>query len=455
MPSEGDRDGTSDPAISTNHEHATAAAGSASAPLLVQRFRVAVTAGPDQGLDHTSSSDKVIVGTHGSCDLLLTDRAVSRFHLELRVDPRRGLIVRDLGSSNGTTVDGVPVIEAPLRASTVLAIGQSRLRLDVGPDRIVVPVSTRDRFGTLVGASAAIRAIFAVLERAAASDATVLITGETGTGKSVTAESIHSESARRDGPFVVVDCGALPAALLESELFGHDKGAFTGADKARAGALEEAHGGTLFLDEIGELALDLQPKLLRVLESKQTKRLGSNKYVPADVRLIAATNRNLREEVNRGRFRADLYYRLAVLELTMPPLRDHPEDLRALVDGHFEARGQIEEAKRVGLLSDDFLHDLERHSWPGNIRELRNYLERCLAMQGQVPLGAEPANPSEVPVDSRLSHAAAREHWNGWCERRYLTELLARNGGNVTSAAREAGISRAHIYRLLTQYRLR
>ena len=454
MSGSGDPDGAADGARSTNHDQQTVAVGGGG-PVLVQRFRVAVTAGPDLGLDHTSSSDKVVVGTHSSCDLVLTDRAVSRFHVELRVDPRRGLVARDLGSSNGTTVDGVPVFEAPLRPGAVLAIGQSRLRLDVGLDRVVVPVSARDRFGLLVGGSQAIRAIFAVLERAAASDATVLINGETGTGKSLAAESIHAESARKDGAFVVVDCGALPPALIESELFGHERGAFTGAERARPGALEEAHGGTLFLDEIGELALDLQPKLLRVLEARQSKRLGSNKSVPADVRLIAATNRNLREEVNRGRFRSDLYYRLAVLEVTMPPLRDHPEDLRALVEGHFAARDRLADADRAGLRSDDFVRDLARHAWPGNIRELRNYLERCLAMQTPVPLGGEVAGPVDSPVDGRLPHAAARERWNAWCERRYLAELLARHGGNVSAAAREAGISRAHIYRLVAQYQLR
>jgi two-component system response regulator GlrR len=459
MVPDGDPDaGLSEIATPTPHEPATLATGGGAAPLLVQRFRVAVIAGPDLGLDYTSRGHKVIVGTHGSCDVLLTDRAVSRFHLELRADPQRGLLLRDLGSSNGTTVDGVGVIEAPLRGGAVVAVGQSRLRVDLGPDRFTVAVSTRSRFGLLLGSSPEIRATFAVLERAAASDATVLLAGETGTGKSVAAESIHSESARRDHPFVVVDCGALPATLLESELFGHERGAFTGADRARPGALEEAHGGTLFLDEIGELALDLQPKLLRVLETRQTKRVGSNKYVPADVRLIAATNRNLREEVNRGRFRADLYYRLAVLEIAMPALRDHPEDLPALVEAFYASRGRLDDAERAGLRSPDFHRELTRHAWPGNIRELGNYLERCLAMQAPVPIGGASASgdsASDGPVDGRLPHAAARERWNAWCERRYLTELLARHAGSVSAAAREAGLSRAHMYRLIAQYQLR
>jgi transcriptional regulator with PAS, ATPase and Fis domain len=455
MGPDGEPEGAIDEATVTPHEHATLAVGGDAGPLLVRRFRVAVLAGADLGIDHTSRSDKVVVGTHRSCDVLLTDRAVSRFHLELRADPQRGLIVRDLGSSNGTAVDGVPVFEAPLRSGAVLTLGRTRLRVDLGPDRVSVPVSSRSQFGLLIGSSPAIRAIFAVLERAAASDATVLITGETGTGKSVAAESIHVESERRDRPFVVVDCGALPANLLESELFGHERGAFTGAERARAGALEDAHGGTLFLDEIGELAVELQPKLLRVLETRQTKRLGSNKYVPADVRLIAATNRNLREEVNRGRFRADLYYRLAVLELGMPALRDHAEDLPALAEAFYASRMRLEDADRAGLRSPEFHRELTRHAWPGNIRELGNYLERCLAMQAPVPLTSDANAPNEGPIDGRLPHAAARERWNAWCEQRYLTELLARHGGSVSAAAREAGLSRAHIYRLIAQYRLR
>jgi len=299
------------------------------------------------------------------------------------------------------------------------------------------------------------RTVFAMLERAAQSDATVLIEGETGTGKEATAEALHTTGSRKKGPFVVVDCGAIPPQLLESELFGHEKGAFTGAVTARLGAFESAHGGTIFLDEVGELPIDLQPKLLRALERREIKRIGNARHQSVDVRVVAATNRNLRAEVNARRFRSDLYYRLAVLELRLPSLHERPDDVPLLVE-HILAQLGAAGAPGAEVLRDPrLLADLSRHPWPGNVRELRNYVERCLALREEPPLppvdGAEPAPAAPVEGDLR----AARESWQRDFEKRYLQDLLAKHGNNVSAAARAAGVDRKYFYRLLWRNGLR
>src|SRR5262245_3156807 len=266
---------------------------------LVQQFRLVVVGGaePDLGAVHSSSGDRVVVGSDETAGFRLADRAVSGFHCEIAIAGGRP-VVRDLGSKNGVLVDGVPVFEAPLRHLATLTLGRTQVRFELGDERVSIPLASRERFGVMVGRAAPMRAVFAVLERAAASDTTVLLGGETGTGKEAAAESIHRESARAEGPFLVVDCGAIPPNLLESELFGHKRGAFTGATGDRQGAFEAAHGGTIFLDEIGELTLELQPKLLRALDKREVKPIGANKPISVDVRLIAATNRNLQTEVN-------------------------------------------------------------------------------------------------------------------------------------------------------------
>jgi transcriptional regulator with PAS, ATPase and Fis domain len=299
------------------------------------------------------------------------------------------------------------------------------------------------------------RRVFATLEDAAKSDATVLVEGETGTGKELVAESIHKESERRDGPFVIVDCGAVPAELLESELFGHERGAFTGASAPRRGAFEAASGGTIFLDEIGELPLELQPKLLRALERLHVKRVGADVYQPVDVRVIAATNRNLRQEVNERRFRADLYYRVAVLEVRLPPLRERIDDLPLLVGvlvGSLRSGG----GEALDVTAPEFLADLERHAWPGNVRELRNYLERCVAHRRPLPLAADGALGARGSAeDLEAPFKLARDRALAGFERRYLEAMLQRTGGNAAAAARAAGLDRAHLYRLLWRHGLR
>jgi two-component system response regulator GlrR len=421
-------------------------------PGAVRRFRLTIVEGPKSGLSWESSSDRCSIGFHPSNDLVVEDATVSRFHCEVRIG-EDGAHVRDLDSRNGTVLDGVRVSDAFLRGGSLLKLGRVGLRFEFSSESNRLPVSAGNNFGGLVGTSVAIRTAFALLERAAASDVTVLLEGETGTGKGVAAEAIHKASTRRDKPFLVVDCGAIPPNLLESELFGHEKGSFTGAVSRRVGAFEEASGGTIFLDEIGELAQDLQPKLLRVLESKEFRRVGGNNMNKTDVRVVAATNRDLRNEVNAGRFRSDLYFRLAVVKTTIPPLRERPEDIPITVDQILRGLG-ADPTQTQPLRTPDFFSALQHSAWPGNVRELRNYLERCLVFQEALPVSTEsPASPTSMPgVDPKLAYAEARRRALDGFERGYAEALLREHGGKVAQAAAAAGMDRVYLYRILRRH---
>jgi DNA-binding NtrC family response regulator len=429
-------------------------------PGAVRRFRLTVVEGPKAGLSWESSSDRCSIGFHPSNDLVVEDATVSRFHCEVRVG-EDGARVRDLDSRNGTVVDGVRVADGFLRGGSLLKLGRVGLRFEFSSESNRLPVSSGNNFGNLVGASVAMRTAFALLERASASDVTVLLEGETGTGKGVAAEGIHRASTRRDGPFLVVDCGAIPPNLLESELFGHEKGSFTGAVAKRVGAFEEASGGTIFLDEIGELAQDLQPKLLRVLESREFRRVGGNAMRQTDVRVVAATNRDLRAEVNAGRFRSDLYFRLAVVKVTIPPLRERPEDIPITVDQVLRALG-ADEAQTQPLRTHDFFAALQHSAWPGNVRELRNYLERCLVFQDALPVsnegpragggGGAGAAAWAAAIDAKLPYAEARRQALDGFERGYAEALLREHSGKVAAAAAAAGMDRVYLYRILRRH---
>jgi two-component system, NtrC family, response regulator GlrR len=417
--------------------------------LVVQRFTLEVVEGPDQGASFSSSGDRAVLGVDRTCSMVLTDETVSRFHCEITLARGRPLIV-DLGSRNGTLVDGVQVLQAYVPPTALIRLGRTTVRFEAEDHEVEIPISPRTRFGGMVGRSPVMRAVFALMERAAQSDVTVLLEGETGTGKEAAARAIHGESARKDGPLIVVDCGAVPPDLLESELFGHEKGAFTGATQSRVGAFEAASGGTLFLDEIGELSLDLQPKLLRAIERREIKRVGTNTYQPVDVRLVAATNRDLRDEVNGRRFRSDLYYRLAVLEIRLPPLRERADDLLPLRDQILADLGLADAPELQPLVRALPLQVLSRHTWPGNVRELRNYLERCIVLRHAVGL-PESADEHRALGDAVLPLRAARDRW----QRKYLEDLLTGTGDNVAAAARAAGVDRIHLYRLLRKHGLR
>ncbi|HEX7840498.1 MAG TPA: sigma-54-dependent Fis family transcriptional regulator, partial [Kofleriaceae bacterium] len=312
----------------------------ASGALVERRYRLRVVAGPDQGKDHALEAGTTMVGTHADNDLVLTDATVSRHHLEIRIR-RDGIEVRDLDTTNGTKHGGA-------RIGRVVLIGPARLRLGKQTEIDVEPIDAGvelddwhgDRFGDVLGTTAAMRRLFALLARAAATEATTLLTGETGTGKEALAEAVHRASPRAGGPFVVVDCGSIPHELIASELFGHAKGSFTGAAADKQGLIEAASRGTLLLDEIGELALDLQPQLLRVLDRRSVRRVGETYATDVDIRVIAATHRDLRAMVRTGKFREDLYYRLAVVTACVPPLRERKADIPALAACFAERMGR-------------------------------------------------------------------------------------------------------------------
>ncbi len=429
------------------------------APPAVRGFTLTVVEGPAAGTTFQATGERCSLGSAPSNDLVIDDTTVSRFHCEIITDAGSAR-VRDQGSLNGTMVDGVVVLEAFLRGGSLLKLGRSTISFQFAVERRL-PTSTRESFGELVGRSVAMRATFALLERAAASDATVLLEGETGTGKERAAEAIHEAGPRSAGPFVVVDCSAIPGHLLESELFGSDQG----EGRQRMGAFEEADGGTVFLDQIGELALELQPKLLRVLEQRQIRRtgVGSSGAPPRaiDVRVVAATNRDLRAEVNAGRFRPDLYHRLAVLRILMPPLRARPDDLPALVDQLLTRLNTPRDGAAAAHVRDPrFLATLETFAWPGNVRELKTYLERCLvfAEHAEPPAGGlatapdSDADASAPAIELDRPYIEARERAQARWESRYLGALMAAHGGKVTRAAQAAGVDRAYLYRLLHRH---
>ena len=430
-------------------------ADTAESSTVVRGFGLRGVEGVLAGKLFDSASDRLQIGSHPSNPVQIRDRTISRFHCEVFVEPRGRVWVKDLGSRNGTRVNGTRVREAELTEGSTLQLGRVRLTFETLPTQNKIAVASVSSFGSLVGSSVPLRASFALLEKAAGSEVTVLLTGESGTGKTQAAEALHARSVRASKPFRIVDCAAVPASLLDSELFGHERGAFTGATERRLGVFEEANGGTVFLDEIGELPPDLQPKLLRVLEAKEIRRVGSNTYQPVDVRLLAATNRDLRGEVNAGRFRADLYFRLAVLCIHLPPLRERPSDI-PLVAESFIRRLPLDEETRRALLDPAFLARLRVAPWPGNVRELRNHLERCAALQQVLHPSVEdaPAPPLQA-VDVSVPYAEARRRLLDSFERSYVSSLLEHHEGNVSHAATAAEVDRVHLHRLIRRHRLK
>ncbi len=421
-------------------------------------LRIAVIDGPDRGASVVVTQGTTTVGSAASNKLRLKDPTVSRVHCELELR-RDGARIVDLESTNGTFVDGVRVRDADVKVGSSIRIGATTLRVSAGDDVVHIPASSRSECGDLVGASIELRRVYAVIERVAPTEATVLIQGATGTGKDLVARAIHGLSNRAAGPFVAVDCGAIAPSLIESELFGHVRGAFSGALADRKGLFEEAEGGTLFLDEIRELPLALQAKLLRVLESREIRRVGSNATRRIDVRVLAATNRPLAQGVNDGSFREELYYRLAVVEIRLPSLAQRREDIPLLVK-HFYTRltGSAEHAP------PDLISAALTRSWPGNVRELRNYVERCISL-GYHEGGARARSPSRPPsalpagvealVPTELPLKEARDAWTDLFEAAYVRALLKRTGGNVTRAAEIAGVSRRFLQRLIARLGIR
>jgi transcriptional regulator with PAS, ATPase and Fis domain len=411
--------------------------------LRVAGVELIVVAGPDRGAK-LKVQGNARIGTSPTSQLRLTDKTVSRLHVEIQVRANSVRVV-DSGSTNGTFLDGVRVRDADIALGTTMKLGATSIRVELGEGDVHLPLSTLDRFGGIIGSSVEMRRVYSVLERVAPSDATVLVQGETGTGKELVARALHDASKRADGPFIAIDCGALAPTLIESELFGHVRGAFSGANVDRRGVFEEADGGTLFFDEIGELPIALQPKLLRALEMREVRRLGSNTPKKVDVRVIAATNRSLASNVNEGAFREDLYYRLAVVEVMLPPLRARREDI-ALLARHFYQRFAGSDAIPADLVST-----VQARSWPGNVRELRNFMERSASLGWATRAVSPAATPDETriaeQIDLGVPFKVARRTWT----RAYVAALMQSTSSNVTRAADVAGVSRRFLQRLIAR----
>jgi DNA-binding NtrC family response regulator len=396
------------------------------------------------------------IGTHASNDLVLEDPSVSRFHCRI-VPDAAGWRLEDSGSLNGTCLQDLRILDAMLPGDAVLSLGHSVIRIaaTAAAGRTLVP--SMPSFGALTGTGRAMRKLFALLEKIAASDINCFIYGENGTGKELVATEIVQRGPRANKPFVVVDCGAISPTLVESELFGHVRGAFTGADRDRVGAFQAADGGTVFLDEIGELPIHVQPKLLRALEQREIRRVGETQARKVNVRVISATNRDLEREVNKGTFREDLYFRIAVITVRVPPLRDRPEDLPHLIRAFL---GSMDASANEHLFPAEVIAELARHEWPGNVRELRNYVERSVVLQTarmSIPPGPSAGSGTPSPgnareIDVGVPFKVAKDALIDGFERAYLRALLDAASGNMTKAARMAGIDRMYLHRLVQKH---
>ncbi|MGH7297650.1 MAG: sigma 54-interacting transcriptional regulator [Polyangiaceae bacterium] len=405
--------------------------------------------------------EPVIVGRGEHCQLVLDDPQVSDSHCSFTATPK-GVLMRDLGSKNGTYLHPLLVTDKGfvyVTADVRVRFGQTWTELRVTREQ--VPISTSGSFGPLVGRSEAMRAIYKQLEALAPTKLNVLITGETGTGKELVARALHNASPRSSASFVTIDCGSIPPQLAESVLFGHEKGAFTGADRRSAGLFENANGGTLFLDEIGELSLDIQPKLLRALQAREIRSVGGKEYRPIDVRVIAATLRDLHTEVNEGRFRPDLFHRLNTVEVRMPSLRDRLEDIPDMVARFLTEFGDPGAVTRMDEVSRG---RLLRYDWPGNVRELHNVIEAAFELSHGGPieipeLGSRRSRAagSEAPLRPSLSRpyeAQRKEHTDAF-DRAYFSALLRETEGNVSEMARMVDMERSTVRDYLKRLGLR
>ncbi|NEX19180.1 sigma 54-dependent Fis family transcriptional regulator [Thiorhodococcus mannitoliphagus] len=433
------------------------AADAAARKIRLERIELDILLGPDAGREVKLTLPSVKIGTASDNEVMLTDRTVSRHHAEIRMT-QEGLLLSDLGSTNGTFLNGLRVKEAYLGAESVLALGSTEIRIGAGTEERPYEVARETQLGGLVGGTEPMRELYGLIKVVAPTPTTVLITGESGSGKEVVATTLHERSGRR-GPLVVFDASVTDPEMVRNDLFGHIKGAFTGATGAREGAFRRADGGTLFIDEIGELPLELQPRLLRVLESREVSPVGSDQPVKVDVRVVAATHRNLEAMVQAGEFRADLYYRLSVICLRVPPLREIKADIPLLVQSFADKMGMS------SRLTEDAERALLEYHWPGNVRELRNVLERaavlCRSQEIRpehlrlMDLGAA-SRPSTMGDTSAGSSAAVAQSPGELkaMERQMISDAMARNRNNKTAVARELGIPLSTLKRRITEYGL-
>ncbi len=413
--------------------------------------------------------EPLVLGQNTECDLVVTDAKVSRQHCELRLT-ERGVFLQDLDSRNGTFIRDVQVSGAYVPPGAPVTIGDSSFVVQPSGGSAVLALSTRGAFGAAVGKSLAMRALFAKLERIAPTDETILLLGESGTGKEILARAIHQNSRRSSGPYIVVDCGAIPATTIEVELFGTVPGAATGALN-KAGLFEAAHRGTIFIDELGELPLEAQQKLLRVIESRTVRRLGATQEQAIDVRIIAATHRNIKRMVAENKFRQDLFFRLSVFEAIVPPLRDRRDDIPLLVERFLSSRNP---PTNIADLPPETIPMLMGYDWPGNVRELRNVLARLVLFPELLPemfssSGASTSSADE-PTDEMINSPSVDAQLGKWLEltlpeareavleeleRKYVAAKMRQVDGNITRAAEAMGVSRQLLHRLLDRHGMR
>ncbi len=436
----------------------------------LKKSKLEVIDSSDKGKELVMDRERVTIGRSLICDLVLQDKAVSGTHCEL-IATEQGVILKDLESTNGTRMGEVRIREVWLKPGCVFSVGKTQIKFEPEKGTVDIDLSKEDRYFDLVGKSVRMREIFAVLQKVAPTDLTVLVRGETGTGKELVSRALHRGSPRVKQPLVIQDCSAIPKDLIESTLFGHERGAFTGAVDRKQGCFEQADGGTIFLDEIGELDITLQPKLLRVLENREVKRVGGDKRIPIDVRVVAATNRDLRQMVNDGTFREDLYYRLSVVQIELPPLRERPEDITLMVDGFlkdFASRRYPGESREL-TVTKDAMARLRAYPWPGNVRELKNTIERAASLadsdeltQSDLLPASQKTPPVTVPggsaeqfVEDGVPFKEAKQRVLDTFEAAYLKVLLDKHAGNITRSAQEAGLTRYHLRELAKRYGIR
>ncbi len=435
----------------------------------LRKSKIVVTSGPEAGKEVEVTKPRVTGGRSMINDLVLGDKAISGTHFEI-IAADDGYRLRDLDSTNGVYVGELRVREVYLKPNLAFRVGHCDLRFQPTQEIVEIPLSKRDSFEHVIGSSVKMREIFATLEKVAPSELTAMITGETGTGKEMVARAIHTASPRKSKPFVVLDCGAIPRDLIESTLFGHEKGSFTGAVAQHQGCFEQASGGTIFLDEIGELPIDMQPKLLRVLENREVKRVGGDRTIKVDVRVVAATNRDLRQMVNNGTFREDLYFRLSVIQVELPPLRERKDDIEKLASLFLKEIGLRRNMSMT--FAAESMQSLLSHTWPGNVRELRNVVERAASLSDTATVtrsdlffhrdsqkSVVPAAPTVGPDGSMqiapgLDFKEAKQRVVDQFESAYLKQLLERHDGNITRSAQEAGLTRYHLRELLKRHGL-
>lgn len=424
--------------------------GNVASEFHISKTRIRVKQGRKKVLDQVFGEETIRFGAYASNDVIIADEKVSGFHCVLKLQGGAYQLL-DEDSTNGTYCGDIRVNDVIVSLPFEFKIGSVTVRVSQSGASAVHKLAALDHYGQLVGDSVAMRKLYGYLEKVAGSQTTVLLSGETGVGKELVAATLHDKSSRADHSFVVVDCGAIPSNLIESELFGHEKGAFTGATSTRVGAFEQASGGTIFLDEIGELPLSMQPKLLRALESRTVKRVGGTERIHCDVRVVAASNKSLSAEVNNGTFRSDLFFRLAVVELSIPPLRERLSDIPLLVS-LFES--QIENDLSASPFTPEVIGEMQRYRWPGNVRELRNVVERALLLGAHIPTTAVETEPSR-DVDIKVPYKLAKKTLVDHFERDYAAALIAHHEGNVSAAARAAGIDRMSLHKILQRHNLK